>query len=106
MFLVDRLRKQHDLHGKTVGILGMAFKAEIDDPRDSLSYKLRKLLQFYGANVLCSDEYIRDPSFVPADQVIEQSSLLIVGVPHKAYATLQVPSGKDRIDLWGILPLA
>ena len=28
----------------TAGILGMAFKAESDDPRDSLSYKLRKLL--------------------------------------------------------------
>ena len=30
----------------TVGILGMAFKAESDDTRSSLSYKLKRLLRF------------------------------------------------------------
>ncbi len=32
----------------TVGILGMAFKAESDDIRSSLSYKLKRLLQVQG----------------------------------------------------------
>ncbi len=44
--------------GKTVGILGMAFKAESDDPRASLSYKLRKLLAWAGATVVCTDPYV------------------------------------------------
>ena len=43
-FLVEQLKKEHDLTTKTVGILGMAFKADIDDIRDSLSYKLGKIL--------------------------------------------------------------
>ena len=43
MFLVQQLRP-HDLTNKRVAILGMGFKAESDDKRDSLSYKLKKLL--------------------------------------------------------------
>jgi UDP-N-acetyl-D-mannosaminuronic acid dehydrogenase len=38
-----RLVEKTLLADKTAGILGMAFKAESDDLRDSLSYKLRKL---------------------------------------------------------------
>ena len=38
------LRRSHDLSKMTVGLLGMAFKAESDDPRASLSYKFKKAL--------------------------------------------------------------
>ena len=43
-FIVEELEKNFDLKSKKVGILGMAFKAESDDPRSSLSYKLKKIL--------------------------------------------------------------
>lgn len=102
-FLVDQLKREHDLRGKTIGILGMAFKAEIDDPRDALSYKLRKLLQFHGATVLCSDEYIQDPSFVPKDELLKKSDIVVVGVPHKAYKGLKAKKGAVTVDLWGAL---
>ena len=49
-YIVSALERRYGgLPGKTVGILGMAFKAESDDPRASLSYKLRKLLAWAGA---------------------------------------------------------
>ena len=44
----------------------MAFKAESDDVRSSLSYKLRKLLGWAGAGVLCTDPYVSDPRLVPS----------------------------------------
>ena len=44
----------------TVGILGMAFKAESDDIRSSLSYKLKRLLRFKAGAVLCTDPYVTD----------------------------------------------
>ena len=51
----------------TVGILGMAFKAESDDIRSSLSYKLKRLLRFKAARVLCTDPYVtRRPGPRPA----------------------------------------
>ena len=52
--------------GETVGILGMAFKAESDDTRASLSFKLRKLLAWAGARVLCTDPFVVDDRLRPA----------------------------------------
>jgi UDP-N-acetyl-D-mannosaminuronic acid dehydrogenase len=102
-FLVEQLRRKMDLKGAKVGILGMAFKAESDDTRDSLSYKLRKILRFEGAEVLCSDEYVKDPSFVSKEDIRDRAKVIIVGVPHRAYADLDLPPGLEVVDVWGIL---
>lgn len=101
-FIVENLRKKHDLNKTKVGILGMAFKADIDDIRDSLSYKLGKILRFHGAKVYYSDEYAKDPTFVSKEKLIEESDVVIVGVPHSAYKGLIVPKEVEIVDLWGI----
>ena len=101
-FIVDDLRKRHDLRKKNIGILGMAFKADIDDIRDSLSYKLGKILRFHGANVFYSDEFAKDPNFVPKEELIKECQIIIVGVPHSAYKAIEIPTGKEVVDLWGI----
>ena len=72
-FLLDHLRGKMDLKGKKVGILGMAFKAESDDIRDSLSYKLGKILRFEGAHVLYSDEYAKRPGVHPEGETLPPS---------------------------------
>ena len=43
-YIIDLIKREHNLSNVKVGILGMAFKANIDDTRDSLSFKLKKLL--------------------------------------------------------------
>ncbi len=102
-FIVRNLQRRHgDLAGRAVGILGMAFKAESDDTRASLSYKLRKLLDWAGARVLCTDPYVRDPRLLPLDEVLEQSEIVILGAPHRAYRGLQL-EGRDVVDVWGWL---
>ena len=101
-FIVDDLRKRHDLRKKNIGILGMAFKADIDDIRDSLSYKLGKILRFHGANVYYSDEFAKDPNFVPKEELIKECQIIIIGVPHSAYKSIEIPKGKEVVDLWGI----
>jgi UDP-N-acetyl-D-mannosaminuronic acid dehydrogenase len=100
-YIVDTLNSRKPLFGRTIGILGMAFKGESDDPRASLSYKLRKLAQFKGAKVLCTDPFIHDPSFEPLDRVLKESDLLIVAAPHRAYRTLEL-DGREVVDIWGI----
>ena len=102
-FLVESLRKRHDLKNKPIGILGMAFKADIDDPRDSLSYKLGKILRFHGAKVQYSDEFVKDPTFISKEKLINQNKIIFVGIPHSAYKDLVIPSDKEVIDLWDIV---
>ena len=104
-FLVRYLKEMRrlTLKGTRVGILGMAFKADTDDIRDALSYKLAKILRLHGAEVVCSDEYVRNESFVPAATVIETCPVVIVGVPHRAYRNLAVPPQTHLVDLWGII---
>ena len=102
-YLVSALERRYgNLRGRTIGILGMAFKAESDDSRASLSYKLRKLLSWAGATVLCADPYVRDPRLVPAERVVADSEVVVLGVPHRAYRGLSI-GGKDVVDIWGAL---
>ena len=102
-YIVSALERRYGgLQGKTVGILGMAFKSESDDPRASLSYKLRKLLTWAGARVLATDPYVRDDRLVPLDTVLSESDILVLGAPHKAYRSLPV-GGRDVVDVWGAL---
>ena len=100
-YIIDSLNARRPLLGRTVGILGMAFKGESDDPRASLSYKLRKLAQFKGAKVLCTDPYIVDETFEPLEKVLRDSELLVIGAPHRAYRELDL-SGREVADIWGI----
>jgi UDP-N-acetyl-D-mannosaminuronic acid dehydrogenase len=101
-FIVDSLKKRYDLSKISVGILGMAFKADIDDIRDSLSYKLGKILRFHGAKVYYSDEYAKDPTFVSKETLIRSSDVVIIGVPHSVYRGLVIPEKVEVVDLWGV----
>ena len=102
--LIKMAERWASLADKTVGILGMAFKAESDDARDSLSYKLRKLLSLKARRVLCSDPYVRDPILVPLEKVLEEAEVIFIGVPHRVYRELKRPPGKIWVDVWDSLP--
>ena len=98
--LVELARRDVDLSQKTVGVLGMAFKAESDDPRDSLSYKLRNLLSMEARKVICTDPFVPDPTLVPVESVLAEADVLFLATPHKAYRQLRIPPGKVLYDVW------
>jgi UDP-N-acetyl-D-mannosaminuronic acid dehydrogenase len=101
--LVELARKERPLEDATVGILGMAFKAENDDHRDSLAYKLRKLLQLEAREVLCTDPYVPDATLVPLERVMAESSILFVATPHARYRELAPRPDQLVIDVWSCL---
>jgi len=100
-YIVDQLDSRSPLAGRTIGILGMAFKGESDDPRTSLSYKLRKLAAFRGARVLCTDPYVADASLVPLEQVLAEADTLILAAPHRVYSGLVI-NGAALVDIWNL----
>ena len=101
-YLVDRLKRRYDLSKLTVGVLGMAFKANSDDKRESLSYKLRKVLAFESAAVVCSDIYIDEPGFVTADELVLRSDVIVLGAPHREYRDLAISEEKIVVDIWNM----
>src|SRR4051812_27563288 len=102
-YIVSALERRYgSLRGKTIGILGMAFKAESDDTRASLSYKLRKLLSWAGARVVCTGPYVDGSRLTTLECVLGESETLVLGAPHQAYRGLEI-GGKDVVDVWGAL---
>jgi len=87
-FIVERLRSSRQLARETVGILGMAFKGNSDDPRSSLAYKLRKILLLECRKVLCTDPYVPDVTFVPLERILRDADVLVIGACHDEYRRL------------------
>ena len=102
-FVIKQMQKQHDLSTMTVGILGMAFKANIDDLRDSLSFKLKDLLEMEAREVHCSDPYVERDDFLSTEELVRRCDILVVATPHEEYKTLQL-HGKPFMDIWNVLP--
>ncbi len=99
-FIVQMLKDKYPLRVKTVGILGMAFKANSDDRRESLSYKLRKMLQVESHKVLCSDVYIFEKDFVDIETIQKDCDIIILGAPHNEYKNLTFSDDQIIVDVW------
>ena len=103
LHIVADLRRRYDLGKMTVGLLGMAFKAEVDDVRASLSYKFKKILNVYARDVVTTDPFVTvDPDLLPFNEVIERSDILILCTPHNIYKKANM-RGKPVVDVWGML---
>ena len=98
-FLVSQLEAKMggSLKGKKIGIMGLAFKADNDDIRESLSFKVKKLLEMKMAEVLVTDEFV--PGTMPLKKFMKEADGVILGVPHSAYRKLKIK--KPFVDCWG-----
>jgi len=103
LFLREKITKAFKISKLKIGLLGMAFKADSDDIRDSLSYKLKKELEINAKDVLTTDPYVNvDKNLKPLNEVINKSNLIILCSPHNIYKKLNL-KGKSVIDVWGFL---
>ena len=80
----------------------MAYKAESDDTRGAMSYRLRRLLEEAGARVACHDPFVTDPDLVDLDTALEGADLVIVGAAHAAFRGLEI-GDRALIDPWGVV---
>jgi UDP-N-acetyl-D-mannosaminuronic acid dehydrogenase len=84
----------------------MAFKADSDDSRESLSYKLRNLLLVEAKEVFCTDPYVPDPTLIPLERAIARADVIILGAPHSTYKNLRIPADKIVFDVWNFFSAA
>lgn len=101
LYIASRMEERFDLPNSVVGILGMSFKAESDDTRSSLSFKLRRVLKLKASEVLCTDPFAgADPRFKPLEEVVSKSDVLVIATPHNHYKSLV--TDKPVIDVWNV----
>ncbi len=83
-----------ELSGRKVAILGLAFKADVDDLRESPAVELAHLLINQGARLTAYEPY-KPNANLPGismhnnlDQLIQESELIIVAVAHRQFRSL------------------
>src|SRR5919206_873105 len=85
LFVVDGLRRRLGaLAGRKVAVLGLAFKADTDDERDSLSHKLVRLLERELADVAVHDPRVRTPTQA-FDDAVRDADAVVVATNHSAF---------------------
>ena len=102
-FIVSKLENKFNLKKKTVGILGLAFKSETDDIRDSLSIRLLQLLKLKKIKTLQSDEFVKNEHNIDKKNLVKKSDIIILATPHKAYKKLRIGKNKILVDIWGLI---
>tara|TARA_Y100001970_G_scaffold260899_1_gene343427 strand:- start:4867 stop:6036 length:1170 start_codon:yes stop_codon:yes gene_type:complete len=103
-FIFNKMKKKYGnkLIKKKIGILGVAFKSDIDDVRDSLSIELWKYLKRKKMKVYISDEFVKMKEVINKNNLIKKSDIVIIGAPHTVYKKLKIPKNKYLIDSWGL----
>ncbi len=102
-FIFNKIKKKFkdNLKNKKIGILGAAFKSDIDDIRDSLSIDLYHFLKKKGLKVSISDDYYYSDKIIDKKKLIMNSDIIILGVPHSSYKKIKIPKNKFLVDSWG-----
>ena len=102
-FIYKKLNKKFkgSLKNKKIGILGAAFKSNIDDTRDSISIDLYNFLVKKKLKVKISDPFVNMKDIINEKKLIKNSDILILGAPHSKYKNIKIPKTKYLIDSWG-----
>ncbi|MFQ5881338.1 MAG: nucleotide sugar dehydrogenase [Candidatus Methylomirabilales bacterium] len=106
IYLIDQIKKIKPIEGAKIAILGLTFKKNIDDTRNSLSFKIKKILHAEGADVRTHDPYVNTNSL---ESVLENVVVVIIAMNHDFYRTLspkciKILADKDAIvcDIWNL----
>jgi UDP-N-acetyl-D-mannosaminuronic acid dehydrogenase len=109
LFLVDGVKRRlgGSLRARKVAVLGLAFKRDTDDERDSLSHKLIRLLERELADVVVHDPVVTSPT-ASFEEAVSGAEVVIVATNHSAFDGALAAIGDDClvVDPWNALGAA
>jgi UDP-N-acetyl-D-mannosaminuronic acid dehydrogenase len=85
LFLLEGTRRRvGTLANRKVAVLGLAFKADTDDERDSLAHKLIRLLERELADVVAHDPHVSTPT-VSLGEAVDGADVVMVATNHSEF---------------------
>jgi UDP-N-acetyl-D-mannosaminuronate dehydrogenase len=95
-----------NIYSTTIGVLGLAYKKDIDDIRYSPAKKLVNYLKGLGLKVEIHDPYVKGT--LPLEYVLANSHVLIIAVNHSRFTNLEKDINAHSnillvYDVWGIV---
>jgi UDP-N-acetyl-D-mannosaminuronic acid dehydrogenase len=82
-------RRLGSLNGRKVAVLGLAFKRDTDDERDSLAHKLIRLLERELADIAVHDPHVASPT-ISFEEAIEGADAVVVATNHSEFSRPEV----------------
>jgi UDP-N-acetyl-D-mannosaminuronic acid dehydrogenase len=90
LFLVQGMaRRLSSLNGRKVAVLGLAFKRDTDDERDSLAHKLIRLLERELADIAVHDPHVASPT-TSFGEAVEGADAVVVATNHSEFSQPEV----------------
>jgi UDP-N-acetyl-D-mannosaminuronic acid dehydrogenase len=108
LFLVEGIKRRlGSLSGRKIAVLGLAFKADTDDERDSLAHKLIRLLERELADVAVHDPHVPTPT-ASFEDAVRGADAVVVATNHAEFrgpetlARISALAGGDAlvVDPW------
>jgi UDP-N-acetyl-D-mannosaminuronic acid dehydrogenase len=86
LFIVEGLKRRlgGTLANQRVAVLGLAFKADSDDERDSLAFKLVRLLERELADVAVHDSHVATPT-QSLDDALRDADAVVIATNHSEF---------------------
>jgi UDP-N-acetyl-D-mannosaminuronic acid dehydrogenase len=86
LFVVQGIKRRiGELTDKKVAVLGVGFKRDSDDDRDSLSYKLIRFLERELADIAVHDPFVPGP-WVSLGEAVADADVVVIATNHSAYS--------------------
>lgn len=108
LFLINKVKQRRKLEGKKAVILGMAFKADIDDTRESLAFKVKKALERERAKVFLHDPYVLEYK-TDLQETLKDADFIFIASNHSYYKKMDISNIKKLVskncvicDVWNI----
>jgi len=105
-YLIEKIRAKKNLHGKKVVIMGLSFKKNIDDTRNSLSFKAKKIFIEEGADVFTHDPYLESKKL---ETILKNADVVMIATNHDFYKEFGLEKIKRLVkpsaiicDVWNL----
>jgi len=102
LYTVEMLRDalndiERPFKNTNIGILGISYKANVGDLRESPALKIIELLKSRGANIHIYDPYVSSRSTTKSlDEILEKSDAIVITANHEEFVSMPIEKLKEK----------